>query len=120
MQEPPENEECPAGSSWKFAKQSWNPLEFGSATTTSKQYNPGRVRNVPRDCQATVRNKLVAKFSRAKKTLCEPPPPCRKMVSVFSVCSSNHNIFGQSTVDSQVSPIRKGSTLDQLVGAQLK
>ena len=75
MQEPPENKECPPGSSWKFAKQSWNLLEFGSATTTSKQYNPGRVRNFPRHFQATVRNKVGVKFSRAKKAQCEIPPP---------------------------------------------
>ena len=46
MQEPPKSEECNPGSSWNFAKQSWNPLEFGSAThvlPSSKQYNPRRV-----------------------------------------------------------------------------
>ena len=87
MQEPPENEECPAGSSWRFANLSWNLLEFGSATTISKQYNPGRVRNFPRDFQATVRNKLGAKFSPAKQPLCEiPPPPL--VISFDTKCSA--------------------------------
>ena len=66
-----------------------NPLKMKNAhldALGNSQNNPGtrwnlavqlpRVRNLPRDFQATVRNKLGAKFSRAKKPQCEIPPPC--------------------------------------------
>ena len=68
MQEPTESRECNPGTSWKFPKQSWNPLEFGSAKQellSSKQYNSGKVQNFSRDFQATVRSKPGA----------NPPPP---------------------------------------------
>ena len=94
MQEAPESEECNPGSSWNFAKQSWNPPEFGTAMhvmPSNKQYNPGKVRNFPRDFQATVQNKSGAKFSRAKNPWCENFPlpvgtPCRGPLQVKTHC----------------------------------
>ena len=80
MQEPFENEECPVGSSWKILKQSCNPLEFGSSPTTSKQYNPGKVRNFPLNFRATSRKKLSTKVYLAKKFLCKTTP------SLYAFC----------------------------------
>ena len=92
MREPAESEECNPGSSWNFAKQSWNPPEFGSAThvmPSSKQYNPGRVRNFPWDFQATTRNKPGAKFSCAKNSRCEISPlPVTRAAFTFKHCNT--------------------------------
>ena len=60
------------GTCWNLAVQ----LPLANSTIL------GRVRNFPQDFQATVRNKLGAKFSCAKKPLCEappPPPPCTSL-----------------------------------------
>ena len=82
-------------------KKSWNPLQIGSATQglpSSKQYNPGRVRNFLRDFQATVRNKPGAKFSRARNSQCEPPPPpvCGGGQILFFFKGQKWSKFGQN------------------------
>ena len=92
MQQPPESKECNPGSSWKFAKQSWNSLEFSATqeVPSSKQYNPGRVRNFPRDFQATVRNKPGAKLSHAKNSWCEKFPPLCNTICLEGNLNTSH------------------------------